>query len=285
LLLMAPTAVSAASGVSVTDKTGDGEWIDDTWQVEMSPGEAKSTTLTLYNSSTSSLEVWVTISSGSLDGGNVIFELKGAHSIMPRKSYLEVTLSIEASGSATPGTYETELTIRFEVPPAGVRAPQVYSIETDLFGVEDSYKTSYKGEIQETIEATSEDGNLTITLLEGTTTLDTDSKRLKDLSAVISETIPTPPEDSSIVGLAYDFSPDGATFNPPITFTWIYNLDDLPENVADLVIAYYNEETSEWVELPCIVDPTICTITASVTHFTTFAIIGWVPPMPPLPPP
>ncbi|GAI70640.1 unnamed protein product, partial [marine sediment metagenome] len=41
----------------------------------------------------------------------------------------------------------------------------------------------------------------------------------------------------------------------------------------------------EWVELPCTVDPVNHTITASVAHFTTFAIIGTVPPVPPPPPP
>ncbi|GAI72979.1 unnamed protein product, partial [marine sediment metagenome] len=46
-----------------------------------------------------------------------------------------------------------------------------------------------------------------------------------------------------------------------------------------------DEETGEWVELPCTVDPVNHTITASVAHFTTFAIIGTVPPVPPPPPP
>ncbi|GAJ09998.1 unnamed protein product, partial [marine sediment metagenome] len=118
LLLTMPAAVSAASGIKVTSKTGDGNWIDDnTWQVEICPGETKSTTLTLYNSSSSSLDVEVTISPESLDNGNLTFELDNANFTMPRKSYADVTVSVKASGSATPGTYTAELGIKSEVPP------------------------------------------------------------------------------------------------------------------------------------------------------------------------
>ncbi|GAJ09875.1 unnamed protein product, partial [marine sediment metagenome] len=51
--------------------------------------------------------------------------------------------------------------------------------------------------------------------------------------------------------------------------------DALPEDVAeeDLVLAYYDEEADEWVGLDCVVDTENNTITASVAHFTTFAII------------
>ncbi|GAH50416.1 unnamed protein product, partial [marine sediment metagenome] len=44
-----------------------------------------------------------------------------------------------------------------------------------------------------------------------------------------------------------------------------------------------DEDAGKWVELPSTVDTATHTITASVEHFTTFAIIGVVTP-PPLPP-
>ncbi len=47
------------------------------------------------------------------------------------------------------------------------------------------------------------------------------------------------------------------------------------------LIAYYDEETGEWVELASTFDPVTNTITASVSHFTTFAIIDAVPAPPP----
>ncbi|MBA7545536.1 hypothetical protein ES705_37905 [subsurface metagenome] len=116
LMLVMPVAVSAA-GVTVVDRIGDGEWTNNTWQVEIYPGESKSTTISLYNSSSSSLEVEVSISPRSLDNGNLTFELHKAKFTMPRRSYIDVTLSVRANSSTTPGTYTAELEIKSEVPP------------------------------------------------------------------------------------------------------------------------------------------------------------------------
>jgi len=114
LLVPVPSAVSAA-GIQVVDRTGDGTWAGDTWQVNIFPGETMGTTLTLYNSSSSSLGVEVTVLPESLDGGNLTFELDRADFTMPGRSYRDVTLSVMASGSATPGTYTAELEIKSEV--------------------------------------------------------------------------------------------------------------------------------------------------------------------------
>ncbi|GAI77910.1 unnamed protein product, partial [marine sediment metagenome] len=109
---------------------------------------------------------------------------------------------------------------------------------------------------------------------------------LDEITMVIMDEPPPPPEEAEIVGLAYDFGPDGATFDPPITLEYTYDPADFPEGVAeeDLVIAMWDEELGEWVELPCTVDPVTHTITASVSHFTTFAVIARRP-VPPPPPP
>jgi hypothetical protein len=120
VLLLAPSVASAATGIEVVSRTGDGVWTDDTWQVQMFPGEEKATTLSLYNSASSSLDAAVTVSPSSLDNGNLTFELAKSSFTMPGKSYADVTLSVRASGSATPGTYTTELEIKSEVTsPAG----------------------------------------------------------------------------------------------------------------------------------------------------------------------
>jgi len=150
--------------------------------------------------------------------------------------------------------------------------------ETNLFGIEESFRISDDGELLETIEATSDDGMLTITIPEGTICLDIDGQPLDTLEVAVDETPPDPPEAAYIIGLAYDFGPDGATFDPPLTLTWSYDPDALPGGVAeeDLVVAYYDEATGEWVEVDCVVDIENNTITASVAHFTTFAIIGVV---------
>jgi len=84
---------------------------------------------------------------------------------------------------------------------------------------------------------------------------------------------PEPPENAYIVGCAYDFAPDGATFNPPITVTLSYEPGQVPEGVdeEDLVIAFYNAATGQWVILQSTVDTANHTITAKVNHLTLFA--------------
>ena len=168
-----------------------------------------------------------------------------------------------------------------------VPPPTGEEVKTNLFGTEASSPISSSGEILETIEATSEDGTLTLTIREGTIALDKDDNPLTSLEAEVDTSPPPPPENTSIIGLAYNFGPDGATFDPPITLTRSYDPNDIPEGVAekDLVLAWYDAAGDNWVELDCVVDTRNNTITASIEHFTTFAIIGAAAPPEPVPGP
>ena len=161
------------------------------------------------------------------------------------------------------------------------------TVEATLFGGTVKFSIDNEGVIQETIEATSEDGNLTMTIPEGTIALDKDGDPLDNLEAVVDESLPSPPEGAHIIGLAYDFSPAGATFDPPITLEYTYDPAEIPEGVAetDLVLAYYDEGAGKWVTLDSTVDTATHTITASVSHFSTFAILGYEVEVPPPPAP
>ncbi len=117
-LLLISTTISA-SGIEVVSKTGDGTWSGNTWQVEIFPAEVKSTTVTLYNSSGSSLAVEVSVLPTSLDRGNLTFELNRIAFTMLGGSYSNVVLSVRANGSVTPGIYTAELGIKSEVVPSG----------------------------------------------------------------------------------------------------------------------------------------------------------------------
>jgi hypothetical protein len=177
-------------------------------------------------------------------------------------------------------TSEVDLTVRIPTGGGGGLAPSAPDIESNLFGEEADFSINEDGEIQETIEATSEDGDLTIVIEEGTIALDEDGEPLDTLEITVDESPPDPPEDAHVIGLAYNFGPAGATFDPPLIMTYTLDLDDLPEGIApeDLVIAYWDGD--EWVELDSDVDVENSTITieADVDHFTTFAVIGRVAP-------
>jgi len=144
-----------------------------------------------------------------------------------------------------------------------------YTVETNIFGASGSFVTDYKGKVLEDFGVTSEDGVLSLQIDEGTIALDKDGKRLGTLEASEFDDPPAPPEGKDIIGLPYDFGPDGATFNPPIMIEWQYDPDVDPEG---LVIAYY--DGTQWVELPCTVDYENGVIIAEVVHFSVFAMLA-----------
>jgi len=182
-------------------------------------------------------------------------------------------------------TTELALSVTISVPTGGGGGGGFLTAVTNLFGTVAGYPISSTGVVLNTITATSADGNLILTIPSGTTALDKDGNPLSTLTSAVDPSPPAPPEDANIIELAYNFGPAGATFDPAITFEYTYDPANIAEGVAegDLVLAYYDEVAGEWVELPSTVDPLNHTITASVSHFTTFAIIA--PPAPPPPAP
>ena len=169
-------------------------------------------------------------------------------------------------------------------PPAPPPPEPEPGLEVIVDGESSTYSISEQGEVLESIERTSSDGNTTIVVPEGTIALDEDGNPLSTLMVEAVSEPPPPPEGAHIVGLAYDFGPEGATFDPPLTITFRYDPSDIPAGVAegDLVIAYYDAATGQWVVLPSVVDPETNTITATVSHFTEFAIIAAPQVVPPV---
>ncbi|MDY7018851.1 MAG: hypothetical protein SU899_02075 [Chloroflexota bacterium] len=136
------------------------------------------------------------------------------------------------------------------------------------------------------MEIASDDGTLKIVVPKGTTALDDKGAPLTSLEFAIDD-IPLVPTEADIIGPVYNLEPNGATFDPPITLIWGYNPADVPSGMseADLALAYYDEDSNEWVKLSSEVNSATDIITASVDHFTDFAVIAAPPPPPPPPSP
>ncbi len=162
------------------------------------------------------------------------------------------------------------------------------TVQLNIAGVQSSYAISSTGKLLETIEAVSQDSKLKLILSENTTAQDKTGQPLTSLSINANQTPPPPPEDTTIVGLAYNLEPSGAVFDPPIIISLKYDPSSLPQGIAegDLKLAYYDEATSEWVVLESTVDTASHTLTARLSHFTTFAIVGStrLQPLPPASP-
>lgn len=84
----------------------------------------------------------------------------------------------------------------------------------------------------------------------------------------------------SFSGLAIECGPEGAQFSgSPVTvsFTmtaaqWADALAAVNGNIAAMTIQTFDPATNAWVEVPTVVDPVTHTVSAQVTHFSTYAV-------------
>ncbi len=136
------------------------------------------------------------------------------------------------------------------------------------------------GVLTKDVTAKSSDKLCQLALNKDTKVLSRRGGRLSGVVIVEMEEPPAPPSDSSVIGLTYDFGPDGATFDPPASLTFTYDPALLPEGAVEgnLVLAMWDKEAGEWVNLVSIVDPVTKTITAEVSHFTAFSVIAYTRP-------
>jgi parallel beta-helix repeat protein len=132
------------------------------------------------------------------------------------------------------------------------------------------------GRFLTTTYATTVDAICKLTILAGTVGLDEDLQPLDEITMVPVDITLSLPTNWNVIGLIYDFGPSGASFDLPITLTWIYDPTALPEGVMeeDLVIAFYDEEIGELVKLESTVNTVNHTVTAKIAHFTTFTLVS-----------
>jgi hypothetical protein len=139
-------------------------------------------------------------------------------------------------------------------------------------------KIDSTGNVTENVLAKSSDNLCNLTINKGTKALDKTGKPLDGIIAVPMEKPPPPPTNTTVIGLTYDFGPEGATFSPPIPLTFIYDpAKVLKEGVIEtnLVIAVWDKVAGKWVELTgCTVDPATHTISAPISHFTVYTILA-----------
>ena len=160
-----------------------------------------------------------------------------------------------------------------------------YQLEVSLLGEKTEFFVDSQGRLKSKVEVSSADGKIILSMDKDTTLLDKEGQPLQLIRAVINSSPPTPPEDTCIVGSAYNLLPQGATFNPWLRLTLSYEPDKLPEGVRedDLYIGYY--DGSEWYKLRYKkVDTEAHSVTTQVHHLTSFVILAATEPAPPSPP-
>jgi len=177
-------------------------------------------------------------------------------------------------------------------PPGGGGGGSITSIKyftVDFLGKITREIATGDGRPVNTIVATSPDGAHVLEILQGTAARDASGNEV--LLVVIREaTAPQLPQDTVLIGSAYEFEPSGTTFDKPIKLTLAYDVNDLPERVRSVGTAYYLANLG-WIYLETESDVVaeLGRLTSPVNHFTVFAILAQVEPevpvVPPPPPP
>ncbi len=124
----------------------------------------------------------------------------------------------------------------------------------------------------------SDDGKCWLSIGEDTLGLTKNGSPISEIIVAEMTEPPLPPEDSltEVIGRAYDFGPDDATFDPLVVLNLTYDPALLPKGLAEekLFIAMWDEADEKWVELTSSVDAEEDTVSAEISHFTAFAILA-----------
>jgi hypothetical protein len=212
------------------------------------------------------------ISSGSLPPGLTLDDTLGVVRGVPSSPQVySFTIQVNDSESS----YFT-LTTSIQVNPAtdlsqttpSQAVTQTASVSSNFLSATDTLNIS--GNVLNTAtELSSSDRRVRLNLTAGTVL----NLQGQSVIGAGDETNPPPSSDGSICLESYSFNPSGATFSPPATMTLKYEAP-LPAGLSDsaLYIAYW--DGSAWTKLDSSVDTVAGEVTASVSHFTIFAVRG-----------
>jgi len=205
---------------------------------------------------------------------------------------LQVVFTPTSTGakSATlyiPSNDPDEANVLVSLSGSGVTAgpgPAEYNLTVNVFGDISEWEISEQGNLLEPLHVSSADNKVTISLGKDASCLDKEDNRLSTITISNQTDWPPVPEDYDIIGTAYEFQPAGAKFAPALSLTLSYVDNDVPQYLSeeDVYIAYYDTTAENWVRLTSQVDTQNNIVTAAVSHFTTFAIMGGaaIPPTP-----
>ncbi|MDH5695185.1 MAG: nitrophenyl compound nitroreductase subunit ArsF family protein [Dehalococcoidia bacterium] len=160
--------------------------------------------------------------------------------------------------------------------PAPEAELSTYHMEIDLLGAKNAFWVDSQGRLKTSIEASSGDGKVSLSIDEGTAVLDKDGKAIKAIYVVIDQNLPPPPEGAYIIGTVYDLGPRGTNFEPPIMLTLSYDLEEIPEGVkeSNVYIAPYDEHSGWGMQHYKRVDTKNHRVTTQIDYSTKFAILA-----------
>ncbi|QYZ78744.1 hypothetical protein E2N92_04520 [Methanofollis formosanus] len=212
----------------------------------------------------------VTFTVGGKEAGKATFRPGEVHTIaLAAKSGTTPTPTPGSSGGGGGGSPSNPAPVRTVAP--SVEAPAAPVVGSTPLA------TSATGTVDEPAAVVSSDRIATISVPEGTAAHNSEGTPLDEIT--IRPASPGEVPDAAGVtgfvaaGYTYLCGPAGATFDPAITLTFEIPAEkwkDLKE--GDLTVRWYNADAGRWEEIPTTVDYETMTVTAEVSHFSTFAL-------------
>jgi hypothetical protein len=157
----------------------------------------------------------------------------------------------------------------------------VYYFTVDFLGKISTQLVTTDGRLLGLLEASSPEGHHVVILDEGTRTVDSQGKVVTLIEIRPAVEVSTLPHNKRLVGTAYNFEPSGIVFDKPVHLILGYDIDQLPQNVTSVKLAYYSRE-SGWVSLEPESDRVaeVGKASAAIEHLTVFAVLAEVPTTP-----
>ena len=134
----------------------------------------------------------------------------------------------------------------------------------------DNWLVDSQGYLQKAVDAISLDGTMTINISGDTKILDSAGNPLTNITVTPIEPPAAAPEGYQILK-SFDFTPNGAQFDPGITITISFNPSDVPSGKT-VALAFYNETEGKWEFVPGINNGD-GTATFAVLHFSAYSLM------------
>lgn len=154
-------------------------------------------------------------------------------------------------------------------PPQPPSTPTGTRISASLLGTTATLNLSQSGVLASATTLASADGAVKLSLRANTTV----TIQGTSLSVSAEPTPPSPPSGARLIA-AYKFSPSGTSFSPAATLTLKYDPTTLPAGIPESALYISRWDGSSWSRLPSTVDTVAKTVSAEVSHFSIYAILG-----------
>jgi hypothetical protein len=163
--------------------------------------------------------------------------------------------------------------------PAADQSSTVLTFTVDFLGRITKGTISSDGRLLESLDAPSPDGSHMLSFAQDTKAVDGQGKIVTLVQIREAGQVPRLPDNSVLVGEAYEFTPSGATFDGQVRITLGYDPQALPQLTSSIWIGSY-QTPSGWGMLVSEQNRVagVGQLTAAVPHFSIFAVLAGTTP-------